>query len=172
MKTLAGMNDRRNALKLMGTGVCGAIFLSFMPNAARAAGWSELDDKSVPPEEDIDSTLKRLFGNRQVEYVGDDKLKFVAPNVAENGAVVPLEVELLQPIEDGNYVKTIYFVADKNKRPHALTFAFTPETGVGYAAAYLRMGGTSWVRAILEMNNGKLIGTKTEIKVVASGCGG
>lgn len=167
---------RRKWVKRLGlaTGLVAAapwLNISAAPVAA-AADWASLHGTaSIPPAEDGAATITRLYGTRTIEY-SDDKIKLTVPNVAENGAVVPTEVELTAPLDKDTYVKRITWIIDKNKRPQTIVFDFTPETGAGYAAAYLRMGQSSWVHAILELSDGKLLGAKKEVKVVAGGCGG
>lgn len=174
MKSSKVNSRRREFCKASGmfmTGLFVAPLATIIPSEVKATEWSKLDDISVPPIENVDQTFARLFGNRKIEY-SKTKVSFIAPNVAENGAVVPVMIESKVPISGSNHVKKIYIIVDKNKRPHAATFEFTPETGTGYAAINTRVGKTTWIRAIMEMNDGTLIGGKKEVKVVVGGCGG
>jgi predicted secreted protein len=66
----------------------------------------------------------------------------------------------------------LYLIVDNNRRPLSVVFAFTPATNGGFAACNLRMGGTSPVRAIIEMSDGKLAGAFKNVNVVVGGCGG
>lgn len=164
---------RRRTLKFAGGmigGLAAAPLLSLWSKPTEAA-WAKLPMENVPPEEIFETTVKRLFGGRPIEY-NNTKVVLTVPNVAENGAVVPTLVEAALGIEGKNYVRNIYLIVDKNKRPHAVTYAFTPETGMGRAAANLRLGGTSWVHAVVEMDDKTLIAAKSEVKVVVGGCGG
>ncbi len=146
--------------------------LAWIAPAHANVGWAALAGTfSVPPAEDVDATLRRLFGTREVAY-SDATVKLTVPNVAENGAVVPTEVELLTPPEPPLYVKRIVWVIDRNKRPHTVMYDFTEVTGAGYAAAYVRMGETSRVRGIVELSDNRLLGAWKEVAVVTGGCGG
>ncbi|HEY7495902.1 MAG TPA: thiosulfate oxidation carrier protein SoxY, partial [Candidatus Tectomicrobia bacterium] len=49
------------------------------------------------PDESVDATLNRLFGNRPLSP-GDGKVKLEAPLIAENGSVVPVTVEADLPM--------------------------------------------------------------------------
>lgn len=171
MKLNKNSIERRSFFQKVGAGVLKVTCLSLFSLPSFAKGWKELGVTSVPPAENVDNTLKRLFGNKQIEY-NSTRLNYVTPNVAENGAVVPVKIDLNESIVGGNYVRKIYFIVDKNKRPQALTYEFTPETGFGHASGYLRMGETSWVQGILEFNDGSLLASKKQIKVVVGGCGG
>lgn len=172
------MKDVINQARRRWLGVIGVspLLVMFAPwvkaSAAGSVDWNSLQDTaSVPPAEKVEATMSRLFGTRPIEYT-ETKLKFTVPNVAENGAVVPSEIELTPVLDKDVYVKQITWIVDKNRRPQTVTFDFTPDTGMGYAATYLRLGQTTNVRAILELSDGKLIGAQREVKVVAGGCGG
>lgn len=173
MATNDQFSKRRSLLKFAGSALGAAVLApiaTLIPATVRAA-WKDLGKDAVPPVEDIDSTMKRLFGDRKIEYP-DGAIELIVPNVAENGAVVPAQADLLTELKDGQYVKAAYLIVDKNKRPLAVTFNYTEQTGFGHAAAYLRMGQTSWIKAIFELNDGTLIGAQKETKVVVGGCGG
>ena len=105
--------DLLRALGLIGsTGVAVALGLGgFMQVAAQQA------QLGMPqPDEKVDATINRLFGNRSISP-GDGKVKLDAPLIAENGAVVPVTVEADLPMTPQEYVKSIYIIADKNRRP-------------------------------------------------------
>ena len=176
METLHEMQPttRRRFLELAGAGACATALspLAWVAPAHAGVGWAALaGTDSVPPAEGVDATMRRLFGAREVEY-SDAKVRLTVPNVAENGAVVPTELELAAPLEPPLYVKRIVWVIDRNKRPHTVMYDLTEETGAGYAAAYVRMGETSRVRGILELSDGRLLGAWKEVAVVTGGCGG
>lgn len=165
---------RRRLLQLTGASICAPALAPFALSAPvhAATDWFALaGTHSVPPAENMEATLQRLFGSRTIEY-GDAKVKLTVPNVAENGAVVPSEVELVAPLEGPVYVQRIAWIVDRNKRPLSILYDFTETTGAGYAAAYLRMGESSRVRSILELSDGKLLGAWKEVTVVTGGCGG
>ena len=119
----------------------------------------------------MDATLKRLFGGRPIKD-GSSVIKLDMPLIAENGSVVPITVEVQSPMNPANYVKNIYIVSDKNRRPMNAKFSFTPEMGAASVGANLRLGETTDVRAIAELSDGTLLMAKREVKVTVGGCGG
>ena len=124
----------------------------------------------VSIEEQFSGTVQRLFGNRIVDYNGTVVL--TAPQMAENGRVVPVEVKFdLRDLTANAYPERLFMIVDNNRRPLSVVFAFAPAAG-GYAACNLRMGATSPIRAIVEMSDGKLIGAVKNVNVVVGGCGG
>jgi sulfur-oxidizing protein SoxY len=126
---------------------------------------------ALQPEEKVDATLKRLFGNRSIKD-GSNVMKLDIPLIAENGALVPITVEVQSPMIPTNFVKHIYIISDKNRRPMNARFSLTPEMGVAIIGTTLRLGGTTDVRAIAEMSDGTLLIAKREVKVTIGGCGG
>jgi sulfur-oxidizing protein SoxY len=123
------------------------------------------------PEEKVAETIKRLFGERKIED-GSGLMKLDAPAIAENGSVVPVKIEVTQESTPQKYVKKIYVIADKNRRPMSASFALTPDVGKPFIGTNLRLGGTTQVRAIAEMSDGRLVGVAREVKVTVGGCGG
>jgi sulfur-oxidizing protein SoxY len=88
------------------------------------------------------------------------------PDIAENGAVVPIGVSTTLA-----GVKHLLVVVEKN--PSALVALFNPTDGVETnIATRTKMGQSSDVYAIAVMNDGKALYAKKEIKVTLGGCGG
>jgi sulfur-oxidizing protein SoxY len=131
------------------------------PAAAQALGQNE----------PLDAALKRVFGGRPMKD-GSGMIKLDIPLIAENGAVVPVGVEVNAPMTPQSYVKHIYIVADKNRIPIVARVALTPASGQAYVGANIRLGETTDVRAIVEQSDGTLLAVKREVKVTVGGCGG
>ncbi len=162
---------RRRTLKLLGTAGMAATLTSFgilAPLQALAA----TPALGMPqPDEAVADTLTRLFGNRTPQPAGD-RLKVDMPLIAENGSVVPVRVESGLPMTADNYVKHVYVIADKNRRPMNARFTFSPESGKLAVATNVRLATTTDVRVIAEMSDGTLWEAKQEVKVTVGGCGG
>src|SRR5690349_3245306 len=88
-----------------------------------------------------------------------------APEIAENGAVVPIEITSRVP-----GTRSIAVVIDKNPFPLVAKFDFL-EGAVPFVKVNVKMGETSDVRAIAEANGKHYQATKN-IKVTIGGCGG
>jgi sulfur-oxidizing protein SoxY len=106
--------------------------------------------------------IKSLYG-RTAEP--SDKVKLDAPEIAENGAVVPISVSTT--LAD---VTSISFLVSEN--PNALAASYKIPTGtVPSVGNRLKMQKTSNVIAIVEAG-GKLYSATKEVKVTVGGCGG
>ena len=139
------------------------------PAAARAQAQGTGSLASLGPEEPVDATLKRLFGGRALKD-GAAQIKLELPLIAENGAVVPVTVEVTPPAAAP--VKAIYVISDKNRRPLNAKFTFSPGPAAPIIGTNLRLGESTDVRAIAELSDGTLLQAKREVKVTVGGCGG
>jgi sulfur-oxidizing protein SoxY len=141
-----------------------------MPGAASLAR-AQGHLANLPPEEPVESTMKRLFGGRPIGD-GASSITIDLPLIAENGAVVPITVEVNGPMTPPRYVKSIYIVSERNRRPLNAKFNLTPSAGLAYVGTNLRLGESTDVRAVIEMNDGTLLQAKRAVKVTVGGCGG
>lgn len=87
-----------------------------------------------------------------------------APDIAENGAVVPVEVSTSLP-----GVEAISILAEKNATPLIAQFTLTDFDGM--LSTRIKMGSTANVRAVVKAG-GKLYTAIKEVKVTIGGCGG
>ncbi len=106
-----------------------------------------------------------LKGKKPVE---SEKVKLIAPSIAENGAVVPVKVSVAEPIEN---VKTIHIFAEKNPDPWTVSINLTPQNGKPYFATRIRLAKTMDVIAVAELKDGSAIMAKKKVKVTIGGCG-
>lgn len=89
-----------------------------------------------------------------------------APDIAENGAVVPFAAATTLA-----GVKQILFLVDKN--PTVLIAAFTLTDSVeANVSTRAKMAQTSDVYAVAVLNDGRALFAKKEVKVTLGGCGG
>jgi sulfur-oxidizing protein SoxY len=161
---------RRTALRALAwVGVAGGggrAVLGASPAEAAAGNLA-----SLGPEESVDATMKRLFAGRPIKD-GGSAIKLDLPLIAENGAMVPVSVEVAAPQTAQSHVKAIYIISDKNRRPLNAKFSLTPAVGQAYIATNLRLGESTDVRAVVEMSDGTLLAAARAVKVTVGGCGG
>ena len=88
------------------------------------------------------------------------------PDIAENGAVVPVAAATSLP-----GVKRMLVLVEKN--PSVLAAAFDVSDAIeANFSTRVKMGQTSNVYAVALMNDGKALFAQKEIKVTLGGCGG
>ena len=111
----------------------------------------------------IDEVIKGLGIAKPVE---SKDIVFSAPDIAENGAVVPIAASTALP-----GVKRIAFLVEKNPTTLAGIFEFSDavETSV---STRVKMAQTSNVLAVAITGDGKVLFAQKEVKVTLGGCGG
>ena len=151
---------RRTFLKgTLASGTVGvAVGAGLLTPQAVLADWP----KQAFEAKKMDPALEKLVGTASPE--ASDKITVKAPDIAENGAVVPITVET------GLKASTITIVAKENPAPLIATFDMTDQTA-GYVSTRIKMGKTSDVVAVVE-SGGKVYQAKKEVKVTIGGCGG
>jgi sulfur-oxidizing protein SoxY len=97
--------------------------------------------------------------------VGTEGITLIAPEIAENGNTVPIEV-------NAPGAEAIIIFAAGNPTPAVATFNFGPLAAEQSAATRIRLAGTQDVVAIARMPDGSFVQASQEVKVTIGGCGG
>ena len=106
--------------------------------------------------------MASLYGAGGAAESGDIKIK--APDIAENGSVVPVTVSTTL-----SGVESITILVDSNNSPMA--GSFNVASAEPYVSTRIKMGKTGNVIAVAKAD-GKLMAAQKEVKVTIGGCGG
>ncbi len=153
-------HQRRKLLKsAAATGLVGlAASWGLLGNLAHAARPQMAFDA-----DDVDGTLKALFGEDGIQE--SDAITVKGPEIAENGAVVPIKVTA-----NLDNVESIAILVPKNPAPMVAAFDLQPGI-VPEVSVRIKMGKTSDVVALVK-SNGQIFRGASEVKVTIGGCGG
>ncbi|MDQ6621030.1 MAG: thiosulfate oxidation carrier protein SoxY [Pseudomonadota bacterium] len=154
--------ERREVLKRGG----GLSLLALLA----AAGWLKPGDvlaadwnKAAFDTKSVEETVKALNGSTPAQ--SKDITFFSTPDIAENGAVVPIGITSAIP-----KTESIAILVEKN--PNTLAAAFDIPAGTEPSLnTRIKMGQTSNVYALVKADGKYYIASK-EIKVTLGGCGG
>jgi sulfur-oxidizing protein SoxY len=124
---------------------------------------------AVADEAGVAAAIKKLYGDKTF---ASGKLKLDVPEIAENGLVVPVNVEVESPMTEADHVKSVHVFADGNPFPDVVSYRFTPACGKAAASTRMRLAQTQNIIAIAEMSDGRLYMAKNNVKVTIGGCGG
>jgi sulfur-oxidizing protein SoxY len=152
---------RRTLLKGIGSGGTLAAALAaglLKPTQVLAAEWN----KNAFEARDLAGALKGVGATTTAE--GKD-LALTVPEIAENGAVVPVSVVSKIP-----GTTSISIMVEKNPMPLSAHFEFSNGT-LPEARLNVKMGQTSMIKAVAKAN-GKFYAAQKEVKVTMGGCGG
>jgi len=155
--------DEGRRVVLRSAGATGALVAALAagllkPERALAANW----DKSAFRQKTAADALKSI-GAQDAEK--SSKVMLDVPEIAENGAVVPVEITSHVP-----GTTSIAVVIDKNPFPLTSRFSFK-EGALPYVKLNVKMGQSSNIRAIAEANGKHYVAIKG-VKVTIGGCGG
>ena len=149
--------NRRSILKAAGTFMAAAAAVVAFPRMV-FAGYNAKAFKNPK----MDDSMNELFGSSTTAPSGEIKLK--APDIAENGAVVPIEISTSLKAD------RIAFMVKENPNPLAIV-ADIPDGTKSAVKTRVRMGKTTEVTAVVSAD-GKLYTASKEVKVTIGGCGG
>ena len=152
------MQSRRELLK-RSAAVAGLLGgLGLLPEAAQAAWSGQAFEAKTMAE-----LAKALGVSTPVE---SKDVTITGPDIAENGAVVPVACASALP-----GVKRLLILVEKN--PSMLCAMFDVSDAVEPSfATRVKMGQSSQVMAVAVMGDGKVLFAQKEIKVTLGGCGG
>ena len=156
------MNNKRRSF-LKSSAVAGAFGVAvsaglITPRAVMAA-WP----KAAFTATDTNTAIKNALGSNDTTVSSDIALK--APEIAENGAVVPITVT--SKIAG---TESISILISKNPTPLTATFKMG-KGAEGFVSTRVKMSKTSDLVVVVKAN-GKLYSAKKEVKVTIGGCGG
>ena len=147
---------RRMTLRLLAA--LGLYGIASPASADDAPGWPSSAFKANKQ----DDALKSLYGK---SFELSDKVLLETPEIAENGAVVPVSVVAKLP-----NVTSISILVPEN--PYALAASYKlPDGALPQVACRLKMAKTTKVIAVVE-SDGKLYAAANDVKVTLGGCGG
>lgn len=157
--------QRRDFFKKLGVVAGAAAVIPTMSFAADAVAASP----KGPNEFSYADALKAITGGKGAKP--SDKISLKVPEIAENGAVVPVTVEVESPMSDSDYVKTIHIFATKNNNSRCIAVHLTPANGKAMFSSRIKLGQTQDVATIVEMSNGEFLTAAQNVKVTIGGCG-
>ena len=159
------MNRKRRTLLRTGSGVTllslfgGAGLLAPHAAQAQAQAWN----KAAFDTHNLAETMKALGGGEPAQ--SKDIVFFQTPDIAENGAVVPVGIT-------SNIPKTESIAILIEKNPNMLAASFDIPAGTDPTiSTRVKMGQSSNIVALVKADGKYYVATK-EVKVTLGGCGG
>ena len=148
---------RRSVLKT--TGVFGVLFAAGILTSKQL--WAAAENRATFDAKTLTDAMKAIGGT-----AADSKdISINAPDIAENGAVVPITVSSTLA-----NVQEIYILVEKNPFPLAASFILADGTEPSVQTR-IKMGQSSNVVAVVKAD-GKFYTASKETKVTLGGCGG
>lgn len=137
--------------------MCGTVFANPNPEP----------DHSKIPEWIVIKDL--MFGDRVINPDDREVIRVFLNTRADDASTVPVMINGLIDQSPTDYIKTMYLIVDRNPIPTAGIFRFTPDSGRVKMETRLRFEQYSFVRAIAELNDGRLYMSQRWV-MAAGGC--
>ena len=156
------MNTKRRIFlkgTLAGSAVAVAVGAGLLNPRQVLAAWP----KAAFEAKDIASSLKGVYNADMTTPSNNIEIK--APDIAENGAVVPVTVNA-----NIKGIESISLFVEQNATPLTAVFNLAPNA-LGTVSTRVKMGKTSNVVAVVKAGGTMYAGRK-EVKVTIGGCGG
>ena len=152
------MQSRRDMLARSATVLGLMATAGLLPSVAHAA-WNSAAFEAKT----LADLVKAMGGSAPAE---SKDVTITGPDIAENGAVVPLGASTALP-----GVKKMMILIEKNPSVLAAAFDVTDAVDANFNTR-VKMGQSSDVYAVALMADGKVLFAKKEVKVTLGGCGG
>ena len=154
--------QRRSFLKGLGlTAVASSVVTPSLVFAAEAP--------KSPNALTIDAAIKAITAGKEV--IASEKVKMRAPEIAENGAVVPVTVTVDSPMSKDDYIKAIHIFATKNTNVRCADIMLTPANGTAMFSSRIKLGKSQDIMALIETSKGEFLSVSQSVKVTIGGCG-
>lgn len=157
--------ERRNFLK----GLCAVSAVTATMTPALLSAEEKKAAPQSPNAMDYKTAVDTITGGKGATE--SPKVDLSVPEIAENGAVVPVKVSVDHPMEENNYVKAIHVLAKENSNVRSADVMLTPMNGKGFFATRIKLAKTQEVVAVVELSDGSFISAAKSVKVTIGGCG-
>lgn len=112
--------------------------------------------------QEVEEAISAFTGGADM---ADEGITLIAPEIAENGNTVPIEVS-----SEG--AEAIMILATGNPSPDVATFNFGPASGSPSASTRIRLAAEQEVLAIARRADGTFVSARQTVRVTIGGCGG
>lgn len=116
---------------------------------------------------EVADALAAILDGREAEEGG---IVIDVPNVAENGAQVPITVSVESPMSAEDHVRAIHIVATRNPTPGVGSFHLSPRIARAEVTTRIRLAEEQEILVLAELSDGRVLKAAAEIAVSVGGC--
>lgn len=153
------MQETPSRRAILSAAVGGTVAAVLTPVLAPGAAWANA--------EILQREIWRLMGDRKAV---DGRITLDMPELAENGAVVPVHIAVQSPMTDADHVRAIHLLAEENPWPTIASLRLTPAMGKADVRFRVRLARTQTVYAFAEMSDGRIFRAVRQVQVTIGGC--
>ena len=132
-------------------------------------GWAAVPARAQAPPANLD--WAQLYG----PFTGGstptpERVRVVTPRLADNGLSVPLAVRVDSPMTEGDHVRRVVLLSNRNPRPMIAEFELGPWSAKAEVATRVRLNGSQEVMALVQTSDGRWWRGTAEVEVTESAC--
>jgi sulfur-oxidizing protein SoxY len=167
--------ERRNFIKNIMTAsavVATVPTMVFAKEESKKADSKNEEVKAVikgPNDLSYEDAVKAIIGDKELKE--SDKVKLRVPEIAENGAVVPVKVVVKSPMTEKDYVKSIHILNTKNSNSRCADIMLTTKNAEAKFSSRVKLSESQDVVAIVALSDGTFMKAGKSVKVTIGGCG-
>lgn len=94
-----------------------------------------------------------------------------APEVAENGNMVPVALEVESPMTADEHVRELVLLSTRNPVAEIARFRLTPASGRAFVSTRIRLAESQDIVALARLSDGSLRRASRRVRVTVGGCG-
>ncbi len=152
----------------IGAGVRAAEDFDFSGNPFRDRFQSFRQTFRVEPDRaEAERIVDNIIAGRPLR---PDLVTVLAPEVAENGAAVPITIKVDCAMTEEDYPLVVHLLALENPFPEIAKYRFTPACGVAEISGRIRMRASAPLVVVAEMSDGSVGKTERPVEVTLGAC--
>jgi sulfur-oxidizing protein SoxY len=146
----------------------------FARREAVAAGLAVAAAAFVPGRSAVAATaqyvvaLERVLDGREPLPGG---ITIDAPEVAENGNMVPVSIRVESPMTETDHVRRIWLLSTRNPVAEIAMFQLARHSGEAFVGNRIRLSESQDIVVVAEFGDGTLRQARREVRVTVGGCG-
>jgi len=162
--------ERRNFIKNVMTASAAVATVPTMMFAKEESKKEEAKAVGKGPNDlSYDDAVKVIIGDKELKE--SDKVQLTVPEIAENGAVVPVKVSVESPMTEKEYVKSIHILNTKNSNSRCADIMLTTKNAEAKFASRVKLSESQEIVAIVGLSDGTFMKAAKSVKVTIGGCG-
>jgi sulfur-oxidizing protein SoxY len=123
--------------------------------------------RAQPAIDALQPLVQSITGGAQVKT---GRVHLEIPRLADNGNAVPLKISVECAMTEGDFVRTIHVLSEKNPRPLIASFHLNPQCGRAEISTRVRLNGTQRLLVLAGLSDGSFWAGTAEVEVTALAC--
>jgi sulfur-oxidizing protein SoxY len=115
----------------------------------------------------MQEAIRKILGEAALLH---GRVSLDVPPLVENGNTVPLTVSVDSAMTEGDHVKAIHIVNEKNPQPHVISVTLGPRAGRASVSTRIKLATSQQIVALAEMSDGSFWSESADIIVTIAAC--